>query len=96
MPDAIIPGVPVSAYYLDAIMPVSVVNRAAAPGIELPGIDAMSLYLLDLMRMQEYRVVSGVSCEVVPPEGPVSYPTGWTVLRVSVQVQEFDVDVEIE
>lgn len=96
MPDQIAAGVPVQTYYLDAIMPLSVVDEPRAPGINLPGVDAMSLYLLDLMRMQEYRVVSGVSVQVVEPEGPVPYPDGWTVLRVTVQVQEFDVDVEVE
>ncbi len=97
MPDEVIPGVPVHAYYLDAIMPLSAMDDpVSVPGIELPGRDALSLYLLDLMRMQEYRVVSGVTVERVEPEGPVQYPAGWGVLRVVVQVQEFDIDVEIE
>lgn len=87
-----LPDVEVSAYYLDTIVPMSIVAEPGA-GVQLSAVDTLSLYLLDLMAMQGYRVVSGVRVELPEPEGPVDYPEGWVALRLVVDVQEFDVGV---
>ena len=92
MGDAV-PGVEVSPYYLESMVPISVVAGATAPGQEMSAVDTLSLYLLDLMAFHDFRVVSGVRVEIVEPEN-VPYPKGWTVVRLVVDVQEFDVDVD--
>ncbi len=88
-----VPGVEVEPYYLESMVPMSVVAAASAPGQQMSAVDTLSLYLLDLMAFHGYRVVSGVRVEIVEPEN-VPYPEGWTVVRLVVDVQEFDVDVD--
>jgi len=88
-----VPGVAVEPYYLETMVPVSIVASATAPGQSMSTVDTMSLYLLDLMALHGYTVVSGVRVEIVEPEA-IPYPEGWVVIRVIVDVQEFDVDVD--
>lgn len=92
MPEAV-PGVAVEPYYLESIVPMSIVAEPKAPGQDMSAVDTLSLYLLDLMALHGYRVVSGVRVEIPQPEN-VPYPKGWTVVRLIVDVQEFDVDVD--
>lgn len=88
------PDVEITAYYLDTILPMSIVGTAGVvPGQPMSAVDTLSLYLLDLMAMQDYRVVSGVRVELPTEEGPVPYPEGWVAVRLVVDVQEFDVGV---
>lgn len=93
MADVPVPDVEISTFFIETMVPVTTVAAATAPGQQMSAVDTLSLYLLDLMELQGYRVVSGVRVEIPEPDGPVEYPTGWTVLRLHVDVQEFDIGV---
>lgn len=92
MAETPLPDVDVSAYYIETMVPVSTVAAPTAPEQKLSAIDAMGLYLLDLMAAHGYRVVSGVEVELMEPT-LVPFPEGWVALRLAVSVQEFDVQV---
>lgn len=88
-----VPDVEVSSYYLDTMVPLAVVAQPVEGVSRMSAVDTLSLYLLDLMAMQGYRVVSGVRVDLPTKESPVDYPEGWTALRLVVDAQEFDVGV---
>lgn len=88
MPDEPLPGVSVTTYVFDAFM-----LRYQAEWTSTR--NDVGMYLLDLVTMQDFRVVSGVTFDEPAPEGPVDYPPGWCVLRAMVDVQEWDVEVEL-
>jgi hypothetical protein len=89
MPETVLPDADVTTYYLDTIIAVA----DSYDDLNITLVDGLSMYLLDLMVLQEFRIVSGVSVSFPEPEGPVEYPEGFTVLRVSVDAQEMDVSI---
>lgn len=76
-----------SRYFIEGLYPIS----ADVPGV----CDVLGMYLLDLMKAQGYKPVSGVSVELPEPES-TPYPEGWCVVRVVVDVEEFDSLVEMD
>lgn len=74
-----------TTYFLETLTPISGAQEV---------VDKVGMYLLDLMVAQGYRVVSGLSVEIVEPaDGMPPYPLGWVCVRLMVEVQEFDVEV---
>lgn len=72
-----------TTYFVQFFAPIAVVQKDYG---------VLGMYLLDLMREQGYRVVSGVRFEFDEPV-IVPFPPGWCQGRVMVDVQEFDVEV---
>lgn len=55
---------------------------------------AIETYLLDLMAMRDYTVITPVVIGVA--DGPVTPPVGMSVVRATVIVQEFDIEVPMD
>lgn len=90
MPEAALPDVEITTYYIETFVPVS----ESYDELTIRLSDGLGLFLLDLMTAQGYRVVSGVSYVFPEPEmDGVAYPDGFTALRASVDVQEMDANV---
>lgn len=72
----------ITRYYLEGMVPIPLGRKAA---------DAYGMYLLDLMVSQGYEILGGVDVEVVEPfDRMPEFPAGWFMLRVCVNVREFD------
>lgn len=72
----------VTRYFIEGLVPVCHGEKA---------VESYGMYLLDLMAVQGYEPVSGVSFEVVEPGDLMpAYPAGWFLLRAFVDVREFD------
>lgn len=84
--------VPLTTYKLESLVPTATFSDTTKHEATEHA-DALGMYLLDLMKAQEYEVVGGVRYEVPEPE-VCEYPTGWCVLRALVDVREFDVNVD--
>lgn len=87
MAETVLPGVEVSVFFLESFVPLNAEKAA-------PHLDALGLYLIDLMQAQGYRVVSGVAYEMLESE-VCPYPSGWGGVRAMIQVQEFDAELDL-
>lgn len=88
MAETIVPDIEVTTYFVETFVPVegfdSLVVRIS---------EGVGMYLLDLMRQQGKRIVSGVRYEFPEPLGGVEYPNGLAALRAEVDCQDFDIAV---
>lgn len=92
MAETVLPDAEITTYFLETFVPTGETFDAMTQRIG----DGTGMYLLDLMAQKGYRVVSGVTVSFPEPRGGIEYPDGLCVLRVEVEVQEFDIELPEE